>query len=181
MKKQSPGHDILHFAAHAELSNDDPLSSAILLAKGGEEDGRLTVKEIFEMELDADLVVLSGCETGLGKLSRGDELVGLTRAFIYAGTPSVVASLWKVEDQSTAALMGSIYKNLKTMSKAEALRQAQLELIRSKVGADLLAMRGVGGITKGGEVAGVGSLSPISVSSAHPYFWAPFVLVGDGR
>ncbi len=160
-----------------------PLAYAILLAKDGKEDGRLTVKEIFERELNADLVVLSGCETALGKLSRGDEFVGLTRAFIYAGTPSVVASLWKVEDNSTAALMGSFYKNLKTMSKSEALRQAQLELIRGKVGSDLLAMRGVGGITKGGEDSRVESSSPVSssVSSAHPYFWAPFVLVGDGN
>jgi len=109
--------------------------------------------------------------------------VGLTRAFIYAGTPSVVASLWKVEDSSTAALMGSFYKNLKTMSKSEALRQAQLRLIRGKVGADLLAMRGVGGITMSGEASGVKASSPgsVPVSSAHPYFWAPFVLVGDGK
>jgi len=198
VKEESPKHDILHFAAHAELSKDDPLSSAILLAKAGKEDGRLTVKEIFEMELKADLVVLSGCETALGKISRGDEMVGLTRAFIYAGTPSVVASLWKVEDSSTAALMGSFYKNLKTMSKAEALRKAQLELIRGKVGSQLLAMRGVGGITKSGEASGVKASSPgsvtvpvssstslsqisVPVSSAHPYFWAPFVLVGDGK
>jgi len=198
VKSYSARYDILHFAAHAELSKDDPLSSAILLAKGGEEDGRLTVKEIFEMKLNADLVVLSGCETGLGKLSRGDELVGLTRAFIYAGTPSVVASLWNVEDSSTAALMGSFYKNLKTMSKAEALRKAQLELIRGKVGSQLLAMRGVGGITNLGEAPGGKSSSPglvpvpvsstaslsqdsVPVSSAHPYFWAPFVLVGDGK
>lgn len=183
VKDLSTKHDILHFAAHAELNEKDPLSSAILLAKDGKEDGRLTVKEIFEMDLNADLVVLSGCETGLGKLSRGDEFVGLTRAFIYAGTPSVVASLWKVEDSSTAALMGSFYKNLKTMSKSEALRQAQLELIRGKVGAELLAMRGVGGITKGGEDSRVESSSPVSssVSSVHPYFWAPFVLVGDGK
>jgi len=184
VQRQSPKHDILHFAAHTELSKDDPLSSAILLAKDGKDDGRLTVKEIFEMDLNADLVVLSGCETGLGKLSRGDEMVGLTRAFIYAGTPSVVASLWKVEDSSTAALMGSFYKNLKTMSKAEALRQAQLELIRSKAGTELLAMiRGVGGITNLGEVPGGKPSSPgsVPVSSAHPYFWAPFVLVGDGK
>jgi len=183
VKDFSTKYDILHFATHVELNEKDPLSSAILLAKDGKDDGRLTVKEIFEMELNADLVVLSGCETGLGKLSRGDEFVGLTRAFIYAGTPSVVASLWKVEDSSTAALMGSFYKNLKTMSKSEALRQAQLDLIRGKVGADLLAMRGVGGITKGGGTPEVASLSPAStsLSAAHPYFWAPFVLVGDGK
>jgi len=186
-KSLSPNHDILHFATHAQLNEDDPLSSAVLLAKEGKEDGRLEVREIFGMDLKASLVVLSGCETGLGKLSTGDELVGLTRAFIYAGTPSVVASLWKVDDSSTAALMANFYKNLKTMSKVEALRQAQLQLIRGNVNSDLLARRGIGGVGKLGE-------TPISapatensqpdagsVSTSHPYFWAPFILVGDGK
>jgi CHAT domain-containing protein len=100
-KTLSANHDILHFATHAKLNEDDPLSSAVLLAREDKEDGRLEVREIFGMELKAKLVVLSGCETGLGKLSTGDELVGLTRAFIYAGTPSVVASLWSVDDSST--------------------------------------------------------------------------------
>ena len=139
-----PSYDILHFATHAQLNEDDPLSSAVLLAKGGKEDGRLEVREIFGMDLKANLVVLSGCDTALGKLSTGDELVGLTRAFIYAGTPSVVASLWSVDDSSTAQLMASFYRNLKTMSKVEALRQAQLELIRGEGHSDLLPRRGVG-------------------------------------
>jgi len=125
--------------------------------------------------------VLSACETGLGKLSSGDELVGLTRAFIYAGTPSVVASLWNVEDSSTAALMASFYRNLRTMTKVEALRQAQLQLIRGEVKSDLLARRGVGGIGKLGEVPRPETSSLGSVSTAHPYFWAPFILVGDGK
>ena len=143
--------------------------------------------EVFEMDLSASLVVLSGCETGLGKLSSGDELVGLTRAFIYAGTPSVVASLWKVDDASTAHLMSSFYRNLKTKSKVESLRQAQLELIRGGKQSDLLARRGVGGIGKLGEVPQAkpqspGSASvPVSISTSHPYFWAPFILVGDGK
>jgi CHAT domain-containing protein len=184
-KTFSPQNDIIHFATHAELSEEDPLSSAILLAKAGKEDGRLEVREIFGMDLKANLVVLSACETGLGKLSSGDELVGLTRAFIYAGTPSVVASLWNVEDSSTAALMASFYKNLKTMSKVEALRQAQLQLIRGEARSDLLARRGIGGVGKLGEVPAPNSQSltpiPASIPTSHPYFWAPFILVGDGK
>jgi CHAT domain-containing protein len=182
-KARSANHDILHFATHAKLNEDDPLSSAVLLAWEGKEDGRLEVREIFGMDLRANLVVLSGCETGLGKLSTGDELVGLTRAFIYAGTPSVVASLWSVDDSSTAHLMASFYRNLKTMSKVEALRQAQLELIRGEGRSDLLARRGVGGIGKLGETVKSESPSqdPISISTSHPYFWAPFILVGDGK
>jgi CHAT domain-containing protein/predicted negative regulator of RcsB-dependent stress response len=182
-KSLSPSYDVLHFATHAQLNEDDPLSSAVLLTKGGKEDGRLEVREIFGMDLKANLVVLSGCDTALGKLSTGDELVGLTRAFIYAGTPSVVASLWSVDDSSTAHLMASFYRNLKTMSKAEALRQAQLELIRGEGHSDLLARRGVGGIGKLGETPEFQSPSqnPISISTSHPYFWAPFILVGDGK
>jgi CHAT domain-containing protein len=182
-KSLSPKYGILHFATHAQLNEDDPLSSAVLLAKGGKEDGRLEVREIFGMDLKANLVVLSGCDTALGKLSTGDELVGLTRAFIYAGTPSVVASLWSVDDSSTAQLMASFYRNLKTMGKAEALRQAQLELIRGEGRSDLLAKRGVGGIGKLGETpeAQAGSQGSSSVSTSHPYFWAPFILVGDGK
>ena len=184
-KGLSPQNDIIHFATHAELSEDDPLASAILLAKDDKEDGRLEVREIFGMDLKASLIVLSACETGLGKLSSGDELVGLTRAFIYAGTPSVVASLWKVEDSSTAALMASFYKNLKTMSKVESLRQAQLQLIRGQASSDLLARRGIGGVGKLGEAPGANPQSPISIPASiptsHPYFWAPFILVGDGK
>jgi CHAT domain-containing protein len=182
-KSLSPQNDIVHFASHAELNEDDPLASAIRLAKSDKEDGRLEVREIFGMDLKASLVVLSACETGLGKLSSGDELVGLTRAFIYAGTPSVVASLWNVEDSSTAQLMASFYKNLKTMTKVEALRQAQLNLIRGNINSDLLTRRGIGGVGKLGEVPTAKTLSPdsVSVSTSHPFFWAPFILVGEGK
>ena len=185
-KTLSPQNDIIHFASHAELNENDPLSSAVLLAKSDKEDGRLEVREIFGMDLKASLVVLSACETGLGKLSSGDELVGLTRAFIYAGTPSVVASLWNVEDSSTAQLMASFYKNLKTMTKVEALRHAQLRLIRGQATSELLARRGIGGVGKLGE-SPAAKLSPdsaspsVSVTTSHPYFWAPFILVGEGK
>jgi CHAT domain-containing protein len=94
-----------------------------------------------------------------------------------------VASLWSVDDSSTAHLMSSFYRNLKTMSKVEALRQAQLELIRGEGRSDLLARRGVGGIGKLGEAASSALPAPssLSISTSHPYFWAPFVLIGDGK
>lgn len=181
-KALSPQYDILHFAAHAELDERDPLSSRILLARSGEEDGNLEVREIFEMNLNANLVVLSACDTALGKLSSGDELVGLTRAFIYAGTPSVIASLWKVDDASTARLMSSFYTNLKTKTKVESLRQAQLEMIQGETNPRLLAQRGVGGIGKLSDAHAALSLHQHDViSTSHPYFWAPFILVGDGK
>jgi CHAT domain-containing protein len=151
------------------------------LSQTGGDDGRLETKEIFGMDLKAGLVVLSGCETGLGTLSGGDELIGLTRAFIYAGTPSVVASLWKVDDASTSRLMGNFYRNLKTLSKTEALRLAQLAMIRGVVSGDSLAKRGVGGIAKLGHAPLAASQSDNAISTSHPYFWAPFILVGDGK
>ncbi len=125
----SPKYDMLHFAVHAELNEEDPMSSALLLAPEGKDDGRLKVGEIFSLDLKTNMVVLSACETGLGKLSSGDELVGLTRAFIYAGTPSIVTTLWKVSDRASYELMREFYQHLKTGKKSEALRQAQLKVM----------------------------------------------------
>jgi CHAT domain-containing protein len=125
----SPKYDMLHFAVHAELNEEDPMSSALLLAPEGGGDGRLKVGEIFSLNLKTNMVVLSACETGLGKLSSGDELVGLTRAFIYAGTPSIVTTLWKVNDRASYELMREFYQHLKTTKKSEALRQAQLKVM----------------------------------------------------
>ena len=125
-----PNFEMLHFAVHAEFNEEDPLSTALLLAAEGKEDGRLRVGEIFSLNLKADMVVLSACETGLGKISSGDEIIGLTRAFIYAGTPSVVTTLWKVNDRSSYELMREFYQHLKTGKKSEALRQAQLKTMQ---------------------------------------------------
>jgi len=116
----------IHFATHGKFQADDPLSSGLYLAKDTANDGVLTVGELYSMKLDADLVTLSACETGLGKVASGDDVVGLTRGFLYAGSRSIVASLWSVDDQATAALMQAFYGNLATMNKREALRQAQL-------------------------------------------------------
>ncbi|MBI2544136.1 MAG: CHAT domain-containing protein, partial [Candidatus Rokubacteria bacterium] len=120
---------LLHFATHGELNQQEPLSSALLLAPEGMEDGRLEVRELFALDLHARLVVLSACETGLGKLSRGDELVGLQRAFLYAGTPAVVTTLWKVDDRSSFLLMRAFYNELtQGRGPADALRQAQRQV-----------------------------------------------------
>ena len=116
----------IHFATHGKFQADDPLSSGLYLAKDADNDGVLTVGELYSMALNADLVTLSACETGIGKVDNGDDVVGLSRGFLYAGSRSIVASLWSVDDQATAALMQAFYKNLSTMNKREALRQAQI-------------------------------------------------------
>jgi CHAT domain-containing protein len=122
---------LVHLATHGELSEDDPLSSAVLLVPGAGQDGRLEVREVFGLDLHARLVVLSACETGLGKLSRGDELVGLQRGFLYAGTPAVVTTLWKVDDRASYELVRAFYDRLESAGPGVALRQAQLETMRT--------------------------------------------------
>ncbi len=131
VKKLLDSVGVIHFATHGELNESDPLSSALLLVGGGGEDGRLEVREVFGLDLHARLVVLSACETGLGKLSRGDEVVGLQRAFLYAGTPAVVTTLWKVDDRAAFELIRAFYTRLDSANPVEALRQAQLETMRT--------------------------------------------------
>ncbi len=117
----------IHFASHGKFQADEPLKSGLYLAKDADNDGILTVGELYSMNLEADLVTLSACETGLGKISNGDDVVGLTRGFLYAGSRSIVASLWSVDDKATATLMQAFYGNLGSMNKREALRQAQIK------------------------------------------------------
>ena len=117
------------------------------------------MSEIFKLRLDADLVVLSACETAVGRMYRGEGVVGLTSAFLYAGSRSVIASLCRVNDQSTSLFMNSFYHHLKQGNPvAEALRQARLETMGLRVRSDI---------------------SNEEQSLAAPYFWAPFILVGD--
>lgn len=128
--ERSPQYDVLHFACHGELNIDEPMLTALRLAPDEQNDGYLHAGEIFDLDLDASLVVLSACNTGLGAIHSGNELMGLTRSFLYAGSSSIVASLWTVDDRSTALLMRAFYRNLATMNKAEALRQAKLETLK---------------------------------------------------
>ena len=118
-------YGIIHLAAHGEFDEANPLLSSLWLASENPENRQLTVQEIFGLEINADLVTLSACQTGLGKLEAG-ELIGLNRAFIYAGTHALVSSLWRVDDLSTSVLMKHFYRNYITVNKAKSLRQAQL-------------------------------------------------------
>ncbi len=120
----------IHLATHGEFNPEEPLKSALLLAKDAGSDGLLTAAKLYAMKLDADLVTLSACETGIGRISGGDDVVGLSRGFLYAGSRSIVASLWKVDDQATAFLMTSFYEHLQRGDKREALRQAQRETMK---------------------------------------------------
>ncbi len=149
---------IVHFAAHALLDHRFPLDSALALSIPGgadqDDNGLLQAWEIFErLRIDADLVTLSACETGLGRDAAGEGLIGLTRAFQYAGARSILASLWSVSDRSTAELMRRFYTRLRAgQPKDGALQQAQRELLHNG-----------------------------DPKVAHPYHWAAFELIGDGR
>jgi tetratricopeptide (TPR) repeat protein len=149
-KDELRSYSIIHVASHGFSDDRNPAKSGIALSSNGSfSDSLLTVPEIFRLHLNADLVVLSACETGLGKLVKGEGMLGLTRAFLFAGSSRVVVSLWRVDDSFTSDFMESFHRHLRNgESPAHALRSAKVEAIRSKSG------------------------------YATPYFWAPFVDVG---
>jgi CHAT domain-containing protein len=122
---------IIHLATHGLLDDVRGLASAIALAPSGNDNGLLTAEEIFDMKLQASLVVLSACNTGEGRIT-GDGVIGLSRSLISAGVPSVIVSLWRVADAPTAELMRSFYQNLQNNpNKAQALRQAMLTTMKT--------------------------------------------------
>ena len=151
---------VVHIATHGLLNAERPQFTGLVLSLVGNksEDGFLRTDEVFNLRLGSPLVMLSACETGLGKEKRGEGVMGLTRAFMYAGAPTVGVSLWSVADKSTAELMTDFYKRLLGSSAAEpapvspsaAMRDAQLAMIAGK-------------------------------KYSAPFYWAPFVLVGDWR
>lgn len=186
VQHNSSDYPILHFACHGSFDAETPLASGLDLF-----DGRLRADYVLEhLHLQADLVTLSGCETGRSQLYRGDELIGLTRAFIYAGTPSVLVSLWQTDDLATRLFMEKFYLDLVTnLSPPAALHSAQLYLMNisaSKVH-DLLRADGVTTKQATAEIkhrlAASGFPSNQKAGSqtifSHPYYWAPFFLVGD--
>ena len=141
LKEYGPSAGKLHIAAHGIFRADNPMFSSLKLG-----DSWLNLFDIFNLQLGAELTVLSACETGMSAVWEGDELLGLARGFLYAGTPSLVVSLWTVNDRSTAQLMRRFYQELQRgASKSKALREAVLE---------------------------------VKAEFPHPYYWAPFVLMG---
>jgi CHAT domain-containing protein/tetratricopeptide (TPR) repeat protein len=160
VKREAGRADLLHIATHYDVNKKDPLRSALDLAPSAEDDGRLEVGEVMDLGLGADLVVLSGCSTAAaGGAVDGepasDDWFGLTRAFLHAGAPSVVATLWPVNDRSTARFMERFYELLPVADKSTALARTQREMLA-------------------GEIAGAPECSA-------PYYWAPFVLIGSGE
>ncbi|HEX8118505.1 MAG TPA: CHAT domain-containing tetratricopeptide repeat protein, partial [Pyrinomonadaceae bacterium] len=169
VKREAGSFSVLHLATHGTLDDASPMYSNVVLAHGGRgkvagnvsgEDGLLEAWELMEMRLDAELVVLSACETARGRVTPGEGLIGLSWALFVAGSPVTVVSQWKVESASTTELMLDFHRHLQErfsrqrgaggMTKAEALRLAALRLLRSE-------------------------------RYAHPFYWAGFVMVGDGN
>lgn len=149
-------YKFVHFATHGFLDSANPALSGIVLSlvneQGVPQDGFLRAHEIYNLKLPAELVVLSACQTGLGKEIRGEGLVGLTRGFMYAGAARVIVSLWSVDDEATSLLMSSLYKRMikDRVPPAAALRAAQIEMLKQP-------------------------------RWQAPYFWAAFVLQGEWR
>jgi CHAT domain-containing protein len=156
MSEEMSHYRIVHFATHGLLNSRAPELSGVVLSlvdeRGRSQNGFLRLHDVYNLKLGADLVVLSGCQTALGKMIRGEGLVGLTRGFMYAGAPRVVASLWRVPDKPTAELMNHFYKGMLVdgLRPAAALRAAQVKMSRGK-------------------------------RWQAPYFWAAFVLQGEWR
>ena len=155
VKSEASRAKILHFATHGILNNVSPMYSHLALAEGGAgEDGLLEAWELMQLDLQADLVVLSACETARGRIGAGEGMIGFSWAMFMAGVPSIVVSQWKVESAGTRDLMIDFHRGLLSTrskpTKTEALRQAALKLMKNP-------------------------------ETSHPFYWAGFVLVGDGR
>lgn len=154
-RKEIEKYDILHLAMHAFINDSIPSFSKMVFSQNNSDDllsdGSINTADIYNLDLNAQLAVLSACNTGRGKLRKGEGIMSLARGFFYAGCPSIIMSLWEVEDQSGTEIMGSFYKNLKKgKSKNEALRQAKLEYLNNS-----------------------------NSRRAHPHYWLSYISLGN--
>jgi CHAT domain-containing protein len=144
-------YNLLHLATHGVVDENNPELSRVLLHSGSDsEDGNLFAGEIYNLRLNANLVTLSACQTGLGKISKGEGVIGLSRALVYAGAQNIIVSFWSVADQSTAELMKDFYGEMlqsSTNAFGKSLRQAKLNQMKTD-------------------------------NYGAPYYWAPFILIG---
>ncbi|MEM7296790.1 MAG: CHAT domain-containing tetratricopeptide repeat protein [Bacteroidota bacterium] len=145
-----PKYGKAHFLGHAFIDDQTPLDSYLLFTTTDSSNAKLSVRDIYNLELNNELLVLSACETGIGDYVNGDGVVGLTQAFFYAGVQRLMMSLWKVNDKSTSMLMGSFYQNMDNENIGEAIRLSKLDLIAQNDG-----------------------------QFSHPYYWAGFIVIGD--
>lgn len=151
-KNDLAGYNLIHFATHASANDEFPDYSYLAFEDNDEHNNLLYVKDLYNYQINADLVTLSACQTGFGKLQKGEGMLSLARSFNYAGVPSLVTSLWKINDQSTSEIMKLFYENLSEgLSKKEALRQAKLTYLN--VNDDALLR--------------------------HPYYWSGIVITGN--
>jgi CHAT domain-containing protein len=155
-KKYAADYNVLHLAMHTFMRDDNPLYSMLAFTNvdtgDSIEDNKLYAYEIYNMKLNAQMAVLSSCNSGFGKMQKGEGMMSLARGFIYAGCPSIIMTLWQVTDKSSSELMTSFYKYLKRgKSKQEAMRLAKIDYL--EVADDL---------------------------TSNPYFWSGFVVLGDG-
>jgi CHAT domain-containing protein len=154
VKSEGGDYALLHFATHAVLDDSNPMYSYILLSHdAGGEDGRLEAREIMKLDLKAEMVILSACQTARGRVAAGEGIIGMSWALFVAGSPTVVVTQWEVDAARSADLMIEFHRNLRQkrdgMTKAEALRLSALKLLHG----------------------------PYS----HPAYWAGFILIGDER
>jgi CHAT domain-containing protein len=152
-KARASDYNILHFAMHTLFDDENPFASKLVFSLEGDtiDDGFLNTYEIYNLELNAELAVLSACQTGVGKLNKGEGIMSLARGFFYAGVPGIVMTLWAIEDISSAEIVTSFYSHLKAgLKKDHALRNAKLNY-----------------------------LDKANQLQAHPYFWAAYVQIGN--
>jgi CHAT domain-containing protein len=152
-KVNAPDFDIIHLAMHTLVDDQNPAYSKMIFARsdGGTDDGFLNTYEVYSISLDAMMVVLSSCNTGSGLLMTGEGILSLARGFLFAGSRSVVMSMWEVEDYSGSAVMKTFYHNIKRgQAKSSALRSARLDFLKTA-----------------------------DQSRSHPYYWATLVVYGD--
>jgi CHAT domain-containing protein len=176
-------YKILHFATHGVLDDTDPLYSGLLLSSASkDEDGFLEAREIVQMELHSEVVVLSACETALGKVHQGEGVMGMSWALFVAGTPTTVVSQWRVDSAGTAKLMIAFHRALWTAMTERREPPA-------KTAALLHPIRSYGLVKSRKEEVEINKAQVLRQAAlvlmhqpkyAHPFYWAAFVVVGDG-